>query len=74
MKINKKYTPVIMATIMSFMMALFMSFVMVAVNIGFPKLFFVMWIRGFGIGIVVALPLSFIVMPISKKIANRLTK
>jgi hypothetical protein len=49
--------------ITAFFMAACMSFVMVAVNIGFVPYFFFAWLRGWAIGYLVSVPISYFVPP-----------
>ena len=49
-------------------MSLFMSFVLTAINIGFPSYFIVAWLTSFGIGFAVALPVSLLVIPLVQRL------
>lgn len=60
------------AVSMALCMSIYMSFVMVSVNIGWVPHFFQAWLKGWSVGFCVSLPLSFIVPPTIQKIANKL--
>lgn len=63
---------VISALCMSFCMSLLMSFIMAVINVGVGSLLVSAWIRGWGIGFIVALPLAYILPPfIQKLLRNR---
>jgi hypothetical protein len=57
---------------MAFIMSMCMAFVMTVINIGFGGNFLVLWLKGWGIGFVVSLPLSFFLPPFLQKIIKRL--
>lgn len=67
-----KKRKVFTAIAMAFCMSLCMSGVMVLVNMGVTPHFWGVWMRSWGIGFVVSLPLAFIVPPAVQKIANQL--
>ncbi len=66
-KISRKYYNFVFSTLIAFLMSLFMSFVLTAVNIGFRSYFMVAWLRSFGLGFVVALPTSLLVIPLVRR-------
>ena len=66
-KISRKYFNLIFSTLVSFLMTLFMSFVLTSINIGFPSYFIVAWLKSLGIGFAVALPVSIFVIPLVRK-------
>ncbi len=59
---------------MAVMMGFFMSLVMTAVNVGFPPTFFKIWMRGFGVGVLVAFPVSLFVAPAARKLSGKIIK
>ncbi len=63
-KISRKYFNLIFSTLVAVLMSLFMSFVLTAINIGFPSFFIGAWLTSLGIGFAVALPVSLIVIPL----------
>jgi len=44
-----------------------MSFFMLLINIGFSKIFFNAWMKSFGLGFIIALPISIIFIPIIRR-------
>jgi hypothetical protein len=71
---NKKYYKYIFAGVMSLFMGLFMSFVMVLINVGFVDNFHMVWLRAFIIGSCVAFPTAILIAPLANRIAAHLTK
>ena len=66
-KISRRYYTLVFSTIVAILMSLFMSFVLTAINIGFPSHFFVAWLASLGLGFAVALPVSLLVIPLVSK-------
>jgi len=58
---------------MSLIMSFAMSLTLTLVNLGLISEFFEKWIRAFGISFVVALPTSLIVVPLAKRIVEKIT-
>ncbi|GAB4123192.1 MAG: hypothetical protein Fur0040_04450 [Sideroxydans sp.] len=58
--------------IMGFMMISIMTFVITAVNIGFPADFLAHWGQAFGVAYVVGVPVIFFVAPFARKLTGRL--
>lgn len=50
MKIKKKYKGVLFSLLMGFGMSFFMSFVMTAINVGFPPIFLQLWMKSCIVG------------------------
>ncbi len=73
MKLPRKYAPLIFGAVMSGLMSLVMSFAMTAINVGFVPDFLRLWFEGFGIGFVVATPVSFGAVHIAERVVNWLT-
>ena len=57
---------------MALLMSFFMSFVMTAANAGFVDRFFMLWMRSWAIGFIVAFPLTFVLPPMIQKAATKL--
>jgi ubiquinone/menaquinone biosynthesis C-methylase UbiE len=53
--------------LVAIIMSLFISFFMVAVNVGFITMFPLIWLRSFGLSLVVTLPISLIVVPLLRQ-------
>ncbi len=66
-KISRRYFNLIFSTLVAVLMSLFMSFVLTAINIGFPSYFILAWLKSLGIGFAVALPVSLLVIPLVKR-------
>jgi len=58
---------------MSLAMSFVMSFTLTLINLGYVPSFFEKWIRGFAISFIVALPTSLIIVPVAKRIVEKLT-
>lgn len=69
---DKRYAPYIFATIMSVAMGFFMSFFLTWINTGLAGGFFIRWMKSFGIGVLVAFPISLIVAPVAQRIVYKL--
>jgi hypothetical protein len=54
-------------------MSFSISFVLTLINAGLRSDFLFVWIRGFTIGFIVALPISLIVVPIMRRVVDRIT-
>jgi len=64
MKIDRRYFNVIFSSLIALIMSFCMSFFMLLINIGFSKIFFNAWMKSFGLGFIIALPISIIFIPI----------
>jgi len=73
MKINRKYSMILFAVLMSFVMSFAMSLTLTLINLGFVPYFFEKWIRAFAVSFLVALPTSLLIVPIARKIVDKLT-
>ena len=62
----------VFSIVMGAMMVLFMTFVITLVNVGWGENFLRMWMKAFGIGYVVAVPMIYFVAPLARKLAARL--
>ena len=72
MRIDKIYSIIPFAVLMSLGMSFSMSLTLTLVNVGFDG-FLEKWPRAFIIGFIVSLPTSLIMIPIVRKIVNKLT-
>ena len=72
MEISRKFYNLIFSTVIAILMTFFMSFALTAVNIGFPSYFIEAWLKSFGLGFVVALPVSLLVIPFVRKLIDPL--
>jgi hypothetical protein len=72
MKINKKYSPYIFASIMNVLMGFFMTFFLTWMNAGFVDDFFFIWIRSFAVAICVAFPISLLVAPLAQAVVSKI--
>jgi len=73
MKISKKYYSLVLGTILSFIMSVIMSFAITIVNLGFVDTFLYDWGEAFLAGFVISLPTALVVVPIARKIADKIT-
>ena len=74
MKQGSKYYSLIFATLMSLGMSFTMSLTMTLLNLGLVPTFFEKWARAFIIGFSVGLPTSLVVIPLVRRITQRITK
>jgi len=74
MKISKKYYSLVLATVLSLIMSTIMSFVITVVNLGFVDNFFYKWGKAFFVGFTIALPTALVVVPIARKISDKITQ
>ncbi|MDP2540030.1 DUF2798 domain-containing protein [Tenacibaculum discolor] len=73
MTLTQKQATIAFGILMAFFMALAMSFIMVLINVGMVPSFFILWMKSFLIGFLVAVPTSMIAAPVSKKLLKKLT-
>ncbi len=73
MKIKRKFYGILFALLISIIMSLIMSFVLLIINVGWVPHFFIIWLKSFGISLAVALPISFIIVPLIRKLLDRIT-
>jgi len=72
-KVDKRYSTVLFGALMSLGMSFSMSLVLTFVNLGFVPGFLEKWMRAFATGFVVSFPTSLVIIPLVRKIVNRLT-
>ncbi len=73
MRINPRFTGLLMALIISLGMSLVLSFTMVAINVGFTDYFIFAWLRSCLIGFLVGLPTATVIVPFARRTISRLT-
>jgi len=73
MKINPKFSGILVSSIVAFGMSFVMSFVMVLGNLGFPEEFLITWLRAWIIGLLVGFPTAATIVPFARKLAIYLT-
>lgn len=73
MTLTQKQATIAFGILMAFFMALAMSFIMVLINVGMVPSFFILWMKSFLIGFLVAVHTSMIAAPVSKKLLKKLT-
>lgn len=62
----------IFSLVMGLLMISLMTFVITAVNIGFPADFFAHWGKAFAVAYVVGVPVIFTIAPIARKFTGKL--
>ena len=72
MKLPRRWFQLVYAVLMSTMMAFWMTLIVTFVNIGLVDDFFRRWLRAFGIAYLFALPLTFLLNPLSRKLTARI--
>jgi hypothetical protein len=73
MKLNPKFSGILMSLMIAFVMSLVMSFVMVVVNLGFSEKFFITWLRAWLIGLSVGFPTAAVIVPLARRVVLYLT-
>ena len=73
MKIRRKYYGLLLGLFVSIIMSLVMSFALTLINAGWPPNFFMIWLKSFGISFAVALPVSLVVVPLIRKLLDKMT-
>jgi len=74
MNLSEKHRKIIFGLSMAFFMAFAMSFIMVLINVGMVNAFFLIWMKSFAIGFIVAVPTSMIAAPLSQKLIRKISK
>jgi ubiquinone/menaquinone biosynthesis C-methylase UbiE len=72
MKVRMRTFNVIFQILVAIIMSLFLSFFMIAVNVGFVPMFPLIWLRSFGLSLVVTLPISLVVVPVLRQGLSRI--
>ena len=72
MKIKRKYYGLLFAFFVSIIMSIIMSLVLTLINVGWQPHFFMIWLKAFGISFAVALPISLIIVPLIRKLLERI--
>jgi hypothetical protein len=72
-KINKRYSWLLFAFFVSIGMSFFMSLVLTVVNLGIVPEFLERWARAFAVAFAVSVPTSLLVIPVVRKIVDKLT-
>jgi hypothetical protein len=73
MMVNKKYSDVLFALIMGFLMVLIITFANAVIRVGFTKVFLINWIINFSIGYSIAVPLIFILPKRIRRFISNIT-
>lgn len=73
MKIKRKYYGLLFALFVSIIMSLIMSFALTLINVGLVPHFLMIWLKSFGISLAVALPISLIIVPLIRKLLDKIT-
>lgn len=73
-KCSKKYAPYLQATIMGVTIALWMTFVVTSINLGWQTGFIEHWLKAWVIATVVVIPTILVVKPVVEKMVKYLTR
>jgi hypothetical protein len=73
MKISRKYYSVLFGTLMALGMVFAVSLVITLINVGFSSGFWITYLQTFMIGFLVSLPTSIILVPVVKRMVDKLT-
>lgn len=74
MKLPKKIAPVLFALLMSLMLPFVMTFFVVLITAGWSDMFFVRWMKAYGIAAVIAFPAILFLAPLVRKIVAAITE
>ena len=72
LKFDKKYSGFLIALFMTLALDSTMTFAMTSINTGWTAGFLQRFAKGWAIGFVVALPTSLLVIPLARKLVDRL--
>jgi len=72
LRIKRKYNGLLFAALTSVIMSLIITFILVLVNNGWTERFWEMWLRGFIVGSLVSIPISLVVIPLVKRMVDKL--
>jgi len=72
LKLNKKYSGLIVAFFMTIIIDTTMTFTMTSINIGWTANFPLVFLQGWIIGFIVALPTSILAIPLARRLASLL--
>lgn len=73
-RISRKYAHVLFVALVALAMTLVMSLVMTLMNTRLDSGFFGRWMRALLVGYIAALPTALIVVPMIKRLVDRLTR
>jgi len=73
MSISPKFEGPLMGMIIALGMGCVMSFVMIAMNVGFTESFLLIWFRAWFVGFLVGFPTAALLVPLARKIVLRVT-
>ena len=74
MKISQRSANLVFATLTAVFMSFLMSLVITFINLGLIDGFVLKWLKAWGYGFIVGYPVMLIVLPIVRKIINKLAK
>jgi len=72
LKLDKKYSGLLTAIIMTIALDSTMTFTMISINTGWTAGFLQRFVNGWIIGFAVALPTSLLVIPLARRLVNRI--
>jgi hypothetical protein len=73
MKIHKKYYYIIFNILISIVMSAVMSLFFLIINVGLIPGFIVLWLKAFGTGFLIALPVTFLIIPLIRRLLDKIT-
>ena len=72
MKVSKQVFGFAMSIAVGFMMSVFMSLLLLLVNVGFTEGFFTMWLWSFATAFAISIPISVVAIPLTENVLRRL--
>ena len=73
LRVPATYREFLFATLTSAFMSLIITFIIAAVDAGLSHRFWDLWLRGFLVGTAVGIPTSLVVIPLVRRLVDRLT-
>ena len=73
LRVPAKYREFLFATLTSAFMSLIITFIIATVDAGLSHRFWDLWLRGFLVGTAVGIPTSLVVVPLVRRLVDRLT-
>jgi hypothetical protein len=73
-KIDKKYSTLLFVTIMVLCMTFVISLALTIIRSGFTSGFTLIWLRAWGLAIIVAWPTAMLVVPFARKVVASITR
>ncbi len=74
MRLNKKYYNIVFSCLAAIIISVPISFLMVVINLGFVKGFWIAFLKSALVSVIISIPLANIGIPVAKKISDKMFK